>query len=233
MTTVPNDDTLRRHVLAACCTAAPALLLAAFVAGPSMAFLDAHATLADVAARPTASVVQAVLLLVSSAVFVPVLTAGVHLLRNRGRVVGLVGAAFFLAGICGHLMLVAARLVLVELTNSGLSSGTPLAVTRHVGDGVFGWITPLELCFDAGLVLLFVGLWRAGAASTPILGVVLGVAVAAGILGSNRTAFLVAGTGGLIAGAYLTARMLRTDDRTWRRGTVAPLTARPGEPAVA
>lgn len=221
--TASTDDTLRRQFLAACCTAAPALLLAAFVAGPSMAFLDAGETLADVAARPTASVVQAVLLLVSSALFLPVLTAGVHLLRARGRVVGLIGAAAFLAGICGHLMLVAARLVLVELSGSRLASGTVLDVTRHLGDGVFGWITPLELCFDAGLVLLFVGLWRAGAASAPILLVIVGVAVAAGVLGSNRTAFLIAGTGGLVAGAYLTARILRTDDRTWRTGQVAPL----------
>jgi hypothetical protein len=194
-----------------------------------MAFIDARATLADIAARPTASVVQALLLLVSSALFVPVLTAGVHLLRTRGRVVGLVGAAAFLAGICGHLMLVAARLVLVRLTDSGLESSQLLGVTRHVGNGVFGYITPLELCFDIGLVLLFVGLWRAGAASTPILLAIIGVAVAAGVLGTNRTAFLVAGTGGLVAGAYLTVRMLRTDDEMWRDGAVAPIAPRPGD----
>lgn len=233
MTTVPTDDTRRRYFLAACCTLAPAALLAAFVAGPSMAFIDAGATLADVAARPTASVVQAVLLLVSSALFVPVLTAGVHLLRGRGRIVGTIGAALFLAGICGHLMLVTGRLVLVQLSGNGLDAAQRLDVARGMGSGVFGVITVLEMCFDAGLVLLFVGLWRAGAASTPVLLVVLGVAVAAGVLGSNRTAFLIAGTGGLVAGAYLTARMLRTDDRTWRKGVVVPLTARPGEPVPA
>ena len=226
MTTVPTDDARRRVFLAASCTIAPALLLAAFVAGPSMAWIDARAALADVAARPTASVVQAGLLLVSSALFVPVLTAGVHLLRTRGRVVGLVGAAAFLAGICGHLMLVAARLVLVQLAGSGLGAGSLLQVTRHVGDGVFGVITVLELCFDAGLVLLFIGLWRAGAVSAPILLVIVGVAVAAGVLGSNRTAFLLAGTGGLVAGAYLTMRLLRTDDAAWRAGQVAAVRTR-------
>lgn len=233
MTTVPSEDARRRVFLAACCTAAPALLLAAFVAGPSMAWIDPRAALADVAVRPTASVVQAVLLLVSSALFVPVLTAGVHLLRTRGRIVGLVGAAAFLAGICGHLMLVAARLVLVQLAGSGLRPEPLLDVTRHVGDGVFGLITVLELCFDAGLVLLFIGLWRAGAVSAPILAVIVGVAVAAGVLGSDRTAFLIAGTGGLVAGAYLTARMLRTGDATWRAGEVAALRTRiPAEAPV-
>jgi hypothetical protein len=230
MTSPTPAGTRRRGFLAACCTLAPATLLAAFAAGPSMAFIDAHDVLADVTARPTASTVQAVLLLVSSALFVPVLAAGVHLLRGRGRIVGTIGAAAFLAGICGHLMLVAARLALVDLTRSGSASGTRLDVTRSLGDGVFGYITPLELCFDIGLVLLFVGLWRAGAASTPILLVIVAVAVAAGVLGSTTTAFLVAGTGGLVAGAYLTVRMLRTDDATWHAGVVAPFAAGPQEP---
>jgi hypothetical protein len=75
-------------------------------------------------------------------------------------------------------------------------------------------------------VLLFIGLWRAGTVSAPILLVVVGVAVAAGVLGSDRTAFLVAGTGGLVAGAYLTVRILRTDDATWRAGEVATLRPR-------
>lgn len=227
MTAPTPDDTRRRRFLAACCTLAPATLLAAFLAGPSMAFIDARATLADVAARPTASTVQAILLLVSSALFVPVLTAGVHLLRGRGRVVGTIGAAAFLAGICGHLLLVGARLALVSLGDSGLAHAQQLDVTRAFGSGMFGLITVLELCFDIGLVLLFVGLWRAGAVAAPILGVIVGVAVAAGVLGTNRLAFVIAGAGGLVAGAYLSARMARTDDATWRAGAVAPLRERP------
>lgn len=226
MTSPTTDDARRRGFLAACCTLAPATLLAAFGAGPSMAFIDAHDVLADVAAQPVASTVQAVLLLVSSALFVPVLTAGVHLLRGRGRVVGTIGAAAFLAGICGHLMLVTGRLVLVQLSGSGLDAAQRLEVARRLGSGVFGVITVLELCFDVGLVLLFAGLWRAGAVGTPILLVVVGVAVAAGVLGTNRISFLVAGAGGLVAGAYLTARMARTDDRTWRAGSVAALRSR-------
>jgi hypothetical protein len=192
-----------------------------------MAFIDARETLADVAAGPTTSTVQAMLLLVSSALFVPVLIAGVHLLRARGRLVGLIGAAFFLAGICGHLMLVAARLALVSLSGSGLAHGQQLDVTRAFGSGLFGIITVLEFCFDIGLVLLFIGLWRAGAVAAPILAVILGVAVAAGILGTNQLAFVIAGAGGLVAGAYLTVRMARTDDATWRGGSVAPLRERP------
>jgi len=226
MTSPTSDDTRRRRFLAVCCTLAPATLLAAFVAGPSMAFIDARDVLADVTARPTASTVQAVLLLVSSALFVPVLTAGVHLLRGRGRAVGTIGAAAFLAGICGHLMLVTGRLVLVELSGSTLDEPQRLDVARGLGSGVFGVITVLELCFDVGLVLLFVGLWRAGAVAAPILLVVVLVAVAAGVLGTNRISFLVAGAGGLVAGAYLSARMARTDDRTWRAGSVAPLRER-------
>jgi hypothetical protein len=223
MTPLPPADPWRRRFPAACCTLAPATLLAAFVAGPSMAFIDARATLRDVTAAPTASTIQAALLLVSSALFVPVLTAGVHLLPGRGRVVGRIGAAAFLAGICGHLMLVTARLVLVRLSVSGLDPAQQLGLTRSLLAPVFGPITVLELCFDAGLVLLFVGLWRAGAVSAPILGVIVGVAVAAGVLGTDRAAFLIAGTGGLVAGAYLSARMIRTDDGTWRAGSVAPL----------
>ena len=39
----------------------------------------------------------------------------------------------------------------------------------------------------------------------------------------------MAGTGGLVAGAYLTTRMLRTDDATWRAGEVAALRTRTAE----
>ena len=223
MTSTPDilDTTRRRLVVAGSCFAAPALLLAAFLVGPSMAYDDPAASLADATARPGASVLQAVLLLASSAVFVPVLVGSLNLLRRRARILGAIGGVLFLAGICGHLMLVAARLVLVQMGTAGTDTTGMVDLAHRLDHGLFVVITPLELCFDAGLVLLFIGLRIADAVPTWVLGVIIAVAVAAGVLGSTKLAFVIAGSGGLIAGCYVGARIGRTDDSTWTRGSLS------------
>lgn len=219
-----HDVTRRRLVVAASCVLAPASLLAAFLIGPSMAYDNPTTSLADVAADRVASLSQAVVLLISSALFVPVLVGAVHLLRRRGRTVGTIGAMAFLAGICGHLMLVAARLVLVQMTGGGANHAAMIDLAHRLGHGVFSIITPLELCFDAGLVLLFIGLRRATVVPTWVLGIIIAVAVAAGVLGSTKIAFVVAGTGGLVAGGYVAARIVRTDNIDWEAGSVTATT---------
>jgi hypothetical protein len=224
------DTSRRRLVVAASCFAAPAALLAAFLVGPSMAYDDPAANLADAAAQRGASVLQAMLLLVSSALFVPVLVGTLNLLRRQGRAVGAIGGVLFLAGICGHLMLVTARLVLVQMTGAGTNSTAMVDLAHRLDHGVFAVVTPLELCFDAGLVLLFVALRLADAVPTWVLGVIVAVAVAAGVLGSTRLAFVLAGAGGLVAGSYVGARIGRTDDDTWAHGS---LSAASGEPSLA
>jgi len=221
-TTQPLPDVARRRrAIAASCAAAPAALLAAFLTGPSMAFTNAASSLADVAHHRTACIAQAALMLLSSALFVPVLVGALHLLRDRGRTVGSVGAIAFLAGICGHVMLVAARLVLVQMTTHDADHATMLALAERMSSGVFGVITPLEFCFDAGLVLIFIALRRATVIPNWILAVVIGVAVAAGVLGSTKAAFIAAGTGGLIAGAYVAHLIATSDDVAWSRGKVS------------
>jgi hypothetical protein len=215
------DIARRRRVIAASCAAAPAALLAAFLTGPSMAYANAASSLTDVAHHRTACIAQAALMLLSSALFVPVLVGALHLLRGRGRTVGSIGAVAFLAGICGHLMLVAARLVLVQMTTHDADHATMLALAKRLSGGVFGIITPLEFCFDAGLVLIFIALYRAAVISTWILAVIIGVAIAAGVLGSTKVAFIAAGTGGLIAGAYVAHLIATSDDDAWSRGTVS------------
>jgi hypothetical protein len=223
----PRDTDRRRIVVAASCLVAPATLLAAFLVGPSMAYLDPATTLREAASQRGGSVVQAILLLVSSAFFVPVLVGAMNLLRGRGRTLGALGAVAFLAGICGHLMLVAARMVLVQMAAPGSDAGAMEGLARRLDHGVFAVITPLEMCFDVGLVLLFIALRRAAAVPTWLLAVIIGVAVAAGVLGSDKTAFVIAGTGGLVAGPYLGARIGRADSDAWERGrlTTVPSTA--------
>ena len=214
----PDDTAQRRLLIAASCVLAPAALLAAFLVGPSMAYDDATASLNDVAAGRAASVGQAMLLLISSALFVPVLIGALNLLRRRGRTVGTIGAIAFLAGICGHLMLVGARLVLVQMAAPGANRTAMVDLAQRLGHGVFTVITPLELCFDIGLVLMFIGLRRAAAVPTWVVAVIIAVAVAAGVLGSTKTAFVIAGMGGLIAGTYVGIRIARADNAAWRLG---------------
>jgi len=225
--TLDSGDTAQRRLLiAASCVLAPAALLAAFLVGPSMAYDNPAATLTDVAAGRATSVAQAMLLLISSALFVPVLIGALNLLRRRGRTVGTLGAIAFLAGICGHLVLVGARLVLVQMAAPGTDRTAMLDLAHRLGHGVFTVITPLELCFDAGLVLMFIGLRRAGAVPTWVLSIIIAVAVAAGVLGSTKAAFVIAGVGGLIAGAYVGVRIARADNAAWTHGYLA------GEPTT-
>ena len=224
----PSDTPHRRLLIAISCALAPAALLAAFLIGPSMAYDDPAASLADVTAGRATSVAQAVLLLISSALFVPVLIGALNLLRRRGRTVGTIGAVAFLAGICGHLMLVAARLVLVQMAAPGSDRTAMDDLAHRLAHGVFTVITPLELCFDAGLVLMFIGLRRAAAVPTWVLAVIIAVALAAGVLGSTKAAFVIAGIGGLIAGTYVGARIARADNAAWSLGS---LTGEPNEQA--
>jgi hypothetical protein len=224
----PGDTAQRRLLIAASCVLAPAALLAAFLIGPSMAYDDAATSLTDVAAGRATSVAQAMLLLISSALFVPVLIGAVNLLRRRGRTVGTLGAIAFLAGICGHLMLVGTRLVLVQMAAPGANRTAMVDLAHRLGRGVFTVITPLELCFDIGLVLMFIGLRRASAVPTWVLAVIVAVAVAAGVLGSTKAAFVIAGIGGLIAGTYVGVRIARADHAAWSLGY---LTREPTEQA--
>lgn len=223
-----RDTTHRRLFIAASCALAPAALLAAFLIGPSMAYDDPAASLTDVVAGRATSAAQAVLLLISSALFVPVLIGALNLLRRRGRIVGTIGVIAFLAGICGHLMLVGVRLVLVQMAAPGANRTAMVDLAHRLGHGVFTVITPLELCFDAGLVLMLIGLRRAAAVPTWVLAVIIAVAVAAGVLGSTKAAFVIAGIGGLIAGTYVGARIAGADNAAW---TLGFLTEEPTEQA--
>jgi hypothetical protein len=54
------------------------------------------------------------------------------------------------------------------------------------------------------------------------------VAVAAGVLGSTKAAFVIAGIGGLIAGTYVGVRIARADHAAWSLGY---LTREPTEQA--
>lgn len=224
----PGTTAQRRLLIAASCALAPATLLAAFLVGPSMAYDDAAASLTDVAAGRATSVAQAVLLLISSALFIPVVVGALNLLRRQGRAVGTLGAIAFVAGICGHLMLVGTRLVLVQMAVPGANRTAMATLAHRLGHGVFTVITPLELCFDVGLVLLFIGLRRAAAIPGWVLAVVIAVAVAAGVLGSSKAAFVIAGVGGLIAGTYVGVRVARADNAAW---TLGYLTGQPTEHA--
>lgn len=212
------DTALRRLTVAAACFIAPTTLLLAFVIGPSMSYDKPKTSLGDVTTHRGATVAQAVLLLISSALFIPVLVGALNLLRRRGRTVGIIGAIAFLAGICGHLMLVAARLTLIEMSRAGATTPAITVLAHRLTDGPFAVITPLEFAFDIGLVLLFIGLRRAGAVPTWVLAVIIAVAITAGVLGSTKPAFVIAGTGGLIAGAYVGNRIGRTDNPAWTLG---------------
>jgi hypothetical protein len=123
-------------------------------------------------------------------------------------------------------MLVTARLALVQMAGTSIDQNAMINLAHRFDHGLFSVITPLELCFDAGLVLLFIGLRLAAAVPDWVLGTIISVAIAAGVLGSSKLAFTVAGAGGLIAGAYVAARIARTDNSTWAAGSLTA--AHPG-----
>jgi hypothetical protein len=228
----------RRAIAGACLIAAPLLFAAAELLFPESSG-DAGQQLATFAAHRTAETTAALLSVAMVVVFIPGLAGLVHLLRGRGWVWGLIGAAMMFFGlVTAHATLSGANLVFADMARPGLDKTAMTALLDKILHDPVAF--PLLLghqIFALGLVLLGVGLWRGRigprwaavcVALFPISDVVLSTAVPNELIGATISNAL-----GIVGFAALGLSLLSLSDTAWRgvdTGTAEPT---PGDARVA
>jgi len=154
----------RRTLTGLSLIAAPLVFLAFWVTLPDLSTGpdDPTAMLAAIAANRERTMVAALLLMLSLVLFLPAFVGLIHLLRDRGVVLGHLGGGLALLGILGSMAQVAHFLVYVQMTTGGADQTQMVALMSRIeGDTA---LLPVRLTFagyELGLLLLAIGLWRA------------------------------------------------------------------------
>ena len=126
-----------------------------------------HPSFQQLAARITilaviSYLISVVLLMLSSVLFLRAFVGLIHLLRDRGVVLGHLGGGLALLGALGHIAVATHFLVYVQMTTGGADQTQMVAIMNRIeGDPA---LLPIMLAlagFDIGLRLLGIGLWRA------------------------------------------------------------------------
>jgi hypothetical protein len=151
----------RRTLTGLSLIAAPLVFLVFWVALPDLPD-DPTAMLAAIAANGGRTMVAALLLMLSSVLFLPALVGLIHLLRDRGIVLGHLGGGLALLGALGHIAVATHFLVFVQMATDVADQAQMVALMNRIqGDPAWLPITLTLAGFDIGLLLLGIGLWRA------------------------------------------------------------------------
>lgn len=155
--------------------------------------------------RQGTMIASAVLLLLSAVLLIPAIVGIGKLLPHRGSGIGHAGAVFLTLGAFGHAMAAAFYLITSAMPDSPLDAQATTVLIEHLNTSpslapVFGFI----MAFALGLLLSFIGLYRAGAIPPWVLGTVI-AAAAIEILapGGIPAIALIKQALGLVAFAYL------------------------------
>lgn len=144
-------------------------------------------------------------LLLSAVLLVPAVVGIVKLLPHRGSGVGHAGAVLLTMGAFGHAMIATFYLVTSAMPASPIGAQRTTQLIEHLNNSpnlapAFVFI----IAFALGLLLCFIGLYRAGAVPAWVLGVVVAAfAIEALVPGVNPAVAIVKQTLTLIAFAYL------------------------------
>ena len=183
---------------------------------------DAGAELADIAAHPARTQVASLLSMLESVLFLPAFVGLIHLLRDRGVVLGHLGGGLALLGALGHIARATHFLVYVQMTTGGADQAQMVALMNRIqGDPA---LVPIMLTlggFDIGLLLLGIGLWRARvvprwAAAGIVLAIVL-VIIGVVIIDGGPIILLVVFAGLAISLGAIGWTVLRMSDGDWER----------------
>jgi Domain of unknown function (DUF4386) len=151
----------RRTLTGLSLIAAPLVLLVTFVVLPDLPD-DPTAMLAAIAANRERTVVAALLFMLSSVLFLPAFVGLIHLLRDRGVVLGHLGGGLALLGVWGHIALATHWLVYVQMTMGGAEQTQMVALMNRIeGDTALLPVTLTQAGSGIGFLLLGIGLWRA------------------------------------------------------------------------
>jgi hypothetical protein len=201
--------------------AAPLVLLVSLGALPDLPE-DPTAMLAAIAANRERTMVAALLLMLSSVLFLPAFVGLIHLLRDRGVVLGHLGGGLALLGALGHIDLATHWLVYVQMTTGGADQAQMAALINRIqGDPALSPIMLTYAGIDIGLLLLGIGLWRARvvprwAAAGIVLAIVLFI-IGDVISGGGTIIVLVVLAGLAISLGAIGWTVLRMSDTDWER----------------
>jgi len=211
----------RRTLTGLSLIAAPLVLLVTFVALPDLPD-DPTAMLAAIAANRERTMVAALLLMLSSVLFLPAFVGLIHLLRDRGVVLGHLGGGLALLGALGHVARATYFLVFVHMATGGADRAQMVVLMNRI-QGDPAWL-PINLTlagFDIGLLLLGIGLWRARvvprwAAAGIVLAIVL-IIIGVVIIDGGPIIVLVVLAGLAISLGAIGWTVLRMSDGDWER----------------
>jgi len=217
-----NATTVRRRLAAASLVLAPVLMIAGLVAAPWEGEAGSAGYIAAVAAEPTRAQLSALLLHFGFLLLVPCVWALAHLLRSRAVVLGNVGLLVGTLGAIGNSGVVLndyADVMLVET----LPQAQAVELYDH-GQGLWGFgvsaLTGFPL-LAVGLLLLFVGLWRAQVLPLWALAAVpAGIAAGTAFDGAVGAVLTFGGVCALLVAQGL--RIGGSRDADWERGELTP-----------
>lgn len=202
-----HNHTRRQRTIALATVGSAVTLLVSEATDP-VGDATAQNLLAAAETHPTLMVVSSLLLLSSAVLLIPAIVGMVRLMPHRGAGVGHAGAVLLALGAFGHAMAATFFLVVAAMPSGPLPTDGLTALVEHLNTSAtlipaFAFI----IAFGLGLMLTFIGLHRAGAIPSWVLGTIIG----AGLLefaapGDVAAIGLVKQSLVLIAFAYLGTR---------------------------
>lgn len=214
----------RRLVAGSCLIIAPVVLLVGALIHPQ-GKEAAAAHLGVVAENPDRYYWAHAILLVGLALFLPVVLALMHLLRERGTTFGHVGGGLAMFGLFGATAVVAVDGIAVSQMGQPQANIEEMAALLDrikESPGLRGVAVVAGVGLMLGVVLLAYGLWRTRAVQSWMAGGIAAGAIAffVGVVTDNRIIFAIAFAIYLIALGPLGWRVLHESDDEWSHGDV-------------
>jgi hypothetical protein len=236
MLRIKDPSNFRRTLVGLCLIAAPVILLAASIIQPTNEGDEAREWLPDLAQDVGRNDAATTLFIVGFVLLVPALIGLVHLIRDRGIVLGHIGGALAILGTVLYPVLFS-----TTFYDLSLAENLPIDQAVKAQEGTDDYVGPYFIFIPAifgwtlGLILLSVALLRARLA--PVWFLVLVILGNVAIFVSNGESAVIAALGALlllIAFGSLGLKVLGMSDADWedpRRLVAAPAAAAPaGEP---
>lgn len=171
---IARSHTRRRRTIALAMVGSAVTLLVSEAMDP-VGDGTANNLLAAADTQPTLMVASSLLLLLSAVLLIPAIVGIVQLMPRRGAGIGHLGAVLLTLGAFGHAMAATFFLVVAAMASGPLATADTMALVEHLNTSAtlipaFAFI----IAFGFGALLAFIGLYRAGAVPSWVLGTVIG-----------------------------------------------------------
>src|SRR5512142_2085701 len=155
----------RRTLSALCLIGAPLFFAGAELLAPPQDATNPNAMLASLAQFHSRQMISTVLGIIASILFVPLVFGLIHMLSERGVVLGHIGGGLMLLGNMLNTVLGGLNLALWAMSAPGVDRQAMSAPLMQMGQSpVMGLLLLGHYFFALGIILLGVALWRAKAA---------------------------------------------------------------------